>query len=329
MKHYFIVNPVAGSCNSEKYIPMIHECFKKCKDPYEIIVTSREHEATEIVENLAKSGEEIRVYAVGGDGTLFDIVNGAAMHKNVSIGIIPTGSGNDFVKSFGGKELFLDIDGQVNGSPVPLDLIKFEDKYSINISSLGMDAEVVNHHNRHRVLSKINGPFSYTFSVFTAFIFNMNNHFHIVADGEELDGTYLFVIIANGRYYGGGFNPTPYANMRDGVLDLLLINEVSRAKVVKLMQKYRTGEHLNIDGLCVRRDVKHVEVLMDKEMSVQLDGEIFRRKKAVFDVVHNGINFILPSLVNIKSAESSDKISPKSKLKKIVTAEKAKDEVKQ
>ena len=125
----------------------------------------------------------------------------------------------------------------------------------------------------------------------------MNDHFRIIADGEEIDGRFLFVIAANGRYYGGGFNPVPYAKLNSGKIELMLINAVSRAKVVKLMKKYREGKHLDVKGLCVKRTVSKMEVYMDKCMSVQLDGEIFKRKKAVFEIVPKGINLIVPKSV--------------------------------
>lgn len=294
MKHYFLVNPVAGKGKSLKTAENIRRYYDGHGLDYEIITTEQAHIGKEIAHNIAVSGEKCRIYAVGGDGTLFDIINGAAGFDNVSVGVIPCGSGNDFVKSFGAFDKFTDIAEQCEGGEIPIDLIKFEDNYCVNIASMGMDAEVVNHHNRHRILSKINGTFSYTFSVFTAFIFNMNDHFRIVADGEEIDGTFLFVIVSNGRYYGGGFNPTPYAKLNSGKIELMLINEVSRAKVVKFMNIYREGKHLDIDWLYERRTVEKVEVFMDKYMSVQLDGEIFKRNHAVFEIVPKGINFVLP-----------------------------------
>lgn len=295
MKHYFLVNPIAGNGSGLSLTNKIKECFNDLND-YEIIVTSRPHEAIEITKRIAQSGEEMRIYAVGGDGTLFDVVNGAFGFDNVSIGVIPCGSGNDFVKTFGDKSIFTDIQTQINGEAVDIDLIKAEDKYSINIASMGFDAEVVNHQKKMRFLSKINGSLSYIAAVFTAFIFNLNSKFKVIADGEDLSGTFLFAIAANGKYYGGGFNPTPFANVADGNIQLLLVNEVSRLKLIKLLKKYRNGTHLDVEGLCVQRAIKHLEISSEKEMSVQLDGEVFTRKKVEFDVISNAIKFILPKL---------------------------------
>ena len=152
MKHYFLVNPVAGKSKSMKTAEAIKKYYDENGFDYQIIVTDEAHIGKDIVRDIAKSGEKCRIYAVGGDGTLFDVVNGAAGYDNVSVGVIPCGSGNDFVKSFCAFDDFLDIQNQCMGTEIPIDLIKFDDYYSVNIASMGMDAEVVNHHNRHRLL---------------------------------------------------------------------------------------------------------------------------------------------------------------------------------
>lgn len=301
MKYLFLVNPISGSGASAKLIPVIENECKKRELDYEIVKTSSKDDAKSAIVRLAPISDNLYVYVLGGDGSLFDAVNAAALRKNVSVGIIPCGSGNDFVRSFGDKKLFLDIAAQLDGKSVPIDLLRFNDNYSVNISSLGMDAEVAHHQKRMRLLSKINGSLSYIVSVFTAFIFNMNNRFKIIADGETLDGTYLFVVVANGRFYGGGFQPTPMASLRDGVADLMLINAVSRFKVVQLMNCYREGKHLGIKGLCKHRRVKRVEVHTEKDMTMQMDGELFCGNSFVFEIIPSGLNFIVPSTIDINN----------------------------
>lgn len=299
MKYLFLVNPISGSGGAAKLIPEIeNECKKRSFD-YEIVKTTSKDDAKRVVDSMSSISDKLYVYVLGGDGSLFDAVNAAALRKNVSVGIIPCGSGNDFVRSFGGKSLFLDISAQLDGKSIPIDLIRCNDSYSVNIASLGLDAEVVNHQKRMRLLSKINGSLSYIASVFTAFIFNMNSRFKIIADGETLDGTYLFVVISNGRFYGGGFQPTPMASICDGMVDLMLINAVSRLKVIRLMNCYRDGRHLAIKGLCKHRKVKRVEVHTEKDMTLQMDGELFRGNSFVFEMIKGGLNFILPKTIDI------------------------------
>lgn len=311
MKYLFLVNPISGSGSAAKLMPVIETECKLRQLDYEIVKTSSKDDAKRVIGSMLPITDKLYVYVLGGDGSLYDAVNAAALHKNVSVGIIPCGSGNDFVRSFGDKSLFLDIAAQLDGKSVPIDLIRCNDSYSVNIASLGMDAEVANHQKRMRLLSKINGSLSYIVSVFTAFIFNMNSKFKIIADGEVLDGTYLFVVSANGRFYGGGFQPTPMANLRDGFIDLMLINAVSRFKVIKLMKCYREGKHLAIKGLCKHRRVKRVEVHTEKVMTMQMDGELFSSDSFVFEMIKGGLNFIVPCSIDIDNmpclAESLDK----------------------
>lgn len=306
MRHIFVINPVAGKGKAEKLIPEIKKCFNKTNQCYNVVQTEYAHHATEIVKQEALKGGNVRFYACGGDGTLFDVVNGAVGFANVEVGAIPCGSGNDFIKSFGSKEEFLNIKGQIYGSAIPVDLIKYQDKYSINICSMGMDAEVVNYKNNNKWLKKINGSVAYVFSLFIAFVFKIKNKFTITIDNHEpLSGTYLFAIAANGKYYGGGFKPAPDALVNDSLLDVVLVKAVSRFKIVKLLSKFRKGTHVNLSEVCSVHRAHRLMVESDREMSVNMDGEIFRHKQAVFEVVKNGVKFIVPNVITVKTEEDA------------------------
>ncbi|MBQ2676773.1 MAG: diacylglycerol kinase family lipid kinase [Clostridia bacterium] len=308
MKHIFIINPIAGNKKADNVIPKIESYFKTHGGSYEIVFSEYAHHATDIAREFCKTGEQLRIYACGGDGTLFDVLNGAVGYDNAEVGVIPCGSGNDFLKTYSDFDSFYDIAGQVNGSSVPTDLIKFEDKYSINICSMGLDAEVVNHKNHMRFLTKISGSFAYTFSVFTAFLFNIRNRFTVTVDDEEpIKGDFLFTVAANGKFYGGGYMPAPDASTTDGLMDVVLIKTVSRLRILTLLGKYRRGEHIHITDLCKIKLAKKLVVEGEKEMSVNLDGEIFRRNKAVFEIVEDAVKFIVPSVVTVKDPEFSDK----------------------
>ena len=125
MKHIFVINPAAGQGKALNFIkPKIEEVCAKYSLDYDIHVTEKQGEGIEYVKNRAASGEEIRFYACGGDGTLYDVVNGAFGYKNVQVAVIPLGSGNDFIRLFGSKEDFLVLEDDVNGVPVEFDVIK-------------------------------------------------------------------------------------------------------------------------------------------------------------------------------------------------------------
>ena len=145
MKHVFIVNPCAGKGKNQAsnyIIPRIKEYFEKNGGNYEIHETTEPYEGIDFVKYYPVDEDTVRFYACGGDGTLFEVVNGAYGKENVEVAVIPLGSGNDFIRLFGNKEDLVDVEAQVNGTPIKLDVIKCLGKIAINQCSMGLDAEV-------------------------------------------------------------------------------------------------------------------------------------------------------------------------------------------
>lgn len=296
MKNYFIVNPISGKNEALKVVKNLIETAPEEFD-YEIIVTEFKNHAVNIAKSIAERGENCRIFACGGDGTLFDVVNGVVGFDNVEVGVIPCGSGNDYIKSFSKAEDFLFVDNFLYGISKPVDLIKFEDKYCINIASIGMDAFVVQQKNNMKKLSEFNGKLSYIVSVFITFIKNMGGHFKVTIDDDRVyDKDFLFVVAANGKYYGGSFNPTPNAVLDDGYMDVMLINSVSRFTVVRLLTKYQKGLHTGLK-ICETVKAKKVLIESDKDIPVNVDGEIYNSSKIKFETAEKGIRFILPKSV--------------------------------
>ena len=292
MKNYFIVNPNSGKNSALKTVKNI---LANTDIDYEILSTEYPHHAMGIAKSVAERGEKCRIFAVGGDGSLFDVINGVVGYDNVEVGVIPCGSGNDYIKYYGDKDNFLTADYISNGVAMDIDLIKFKDKYCVNIASIGMDAYVCQQKEKMKFLSRISGNLAYIVSVFITFIFHMNERFKVkIDDNDFVDKEFLFIVAANGRYYGGTFNPTPDAIVNDGYIDAMTINKVSRFQVLGLINKYQKGEHKNIVELCKISRAKRVEVISEKEIPVNLDGELFDSKTAVFELIENAVKFVLP-----------------------------------
>lgn len=293
MKTYFIVNPTSGNKTALKTV----KSLINGKDfDYEIIETEYRHHAISIVKGIGKKGENCRVFACGGDGSLFDVINGAVGFDNIQVGIIPCGSGNDYIKYFGEKEDFSTFDYVENGKSMPIDLIKFNDKYCVNIASIGMDAYVCQQKERMKFLSKISGKLAYIVALFVTFIFHMSEKFKVkIGDEDFFEKELMFIVAANGRYYGGSFNPTPDAVVNDGLIDAMTINKVNRFQVLGLIGKYQKGKHISLTDLVTLKRVKRVEVISEKVIPVNLDGELFDSKTAVFEMVEKAVNFIVPA----------------------------------
>ena len=297
MKHIFVINPAAGQGKSLNFIkPRIEEVCAKYSLDYEIHVTERQGEGIEYVRNRAASGEELRFYACGGDGTLYDVVNGAFGYKNVQVAVIPLGSGNDFIRLFGTKEEFLVLDDVVNGVPVEFDVIKCGDEIAINQCSMGMDAEVCAMQGKIKKLPLVTGEGAYYIGCIYAIIRKFKNRFTYKIDNDEaVTKDCLFCFCGNSRWYGGGFMAAPLALPEDGLLDFVIVEAgVSRAKLATLLNKYKRGEHLDWDITTFKRGKKLV-IHSEKPAAVNVDGETKYVTDATFEIVEKGITYVVPA----------------------------------
>lgn len=179
MKHIFIVNPAAGKGQAAtRIIPQIEAYFQVHPEiPFEIYVTKAKGDGRAYAESAAKTGEPIRFYACGGDGTLYEVVNGAYKYPNVSVGILPLGSGNDFARIFGGSDKLLDIGAQVHAGTRKFDLIDAGAHVAINQCSMGLDAEVCAKQAYFKKLPGVGGEFAYTMSLFYCLFRRLNSEF--------------------------------------------------------------------------------------------------------------------------------------------------------
>ena len=292
MFHVFLVNPVAGKGKGkEEIIESIHTYFKlKEQTNYIVYVTQRKGHATELVEEECAKRSFCKFYSVGGDGTLNEIVRGAYRHKNCEIGIYPCGTGNDFVKTLGEKYTSPSLEQLIEASGRECDLITVNGQVGINVASIGFDSEVAN--NVDRFKRRFSGSLAYTFSIFYCLITKVKNKMEITVDGQTyITGNFLLCVAANGKYYGGGYNPAPDACITDGELDFTLVNSVSRFKIAKLLGKYKKGEQGEFPFVTMLRGEKML-VSSDNELCINIDGEIFFAKKAEFGVMKKTIKIV-------------------------------------
>ena len=296
MKHIFVINPAAGQGKSLDFIKAkIEAVAKKYSLDYETYITEKKGDGIEFVEERAKSGEELRFYACGGDGTLYDVVNGAYGYKNAQVAVIPLGSGNDFIRLFGTKDEFLELEDVVEGVPVELDLIKCGTEIAINQCSMGMDAEVCAMQGKIKKFPLVTGEGAYYIGCLYAIARKFHNKFTITIDDEEVvSKDCLFCFCGNSRWYGGGFMAAPLAQPDDGLLDFVIVEaKVSRAKLVTLLNKYKRGEHLDWDITTFKRG-KKLTIHSDSPAAVNVDGECKFITDTSFELIEKGMTFVVP-----------------------------------
>ena len=294
MRHIFIVNSIAGKRMHKIFVPQVVDWFAQNGGSYEIIYTEYAGHCVEIAKALAQTGEKLRIYACGGDGTLFETVNGIYGYSNVSVGHVPLGSGNDFIRYFGNKPRFLNIECLVNGSAVTVDVLKVGDEYCINQCSAGMDAMAAANMVKFRRWPLVSGKMAYYLGIFYTFLKKIRFSFDIDIDGSEpIKRDCLFVVAANSQYHGGGFKGAPEANPTDGLIECVTISAVSRLKVLRLLGKYRIGEHTGLD-IYNHYPAERVSLSADREFVFVLDGEIRFGNNIEISIVKNAVDFILP-----------------------------------
>jgi len=295
LRQIFIVNPVAGKKDyTEKLKKQLDALFEA--DGYELYVTGKPGDARDMAANLASCGEEIRLYAVGGDGTLNEVAEGACPYPNCAVGCLPSGSGNDFIKTFGiDKSLREHVEDLINGQEVLCDLIQVNGRTCINNLSVGFDADIC-HMTRHlKKLPLLGGRLSYYFAVFICLLRRINSRLEISIDGGEfMQNKYALAVAANGQYYGGSFCPVPTADPCDGKLDFLVVNKLSRFSILKFIGRYQKGTHLSIKKLCTAYTGSCMVVQAAKPFAMQYDGETFLGTRMECRISPHKIRFIIP-----------------------------------
>ena len=301
MKHYFITNPAAGKKNScELLSESIHLVCEDKNVCYEIYETKGVRDATAFVKQVCENntdGEKLRFYACGGDGTLGEVVTGAVNYPFASVGLIPKGTGNDFVRNFTKKELLFDIAAQLDGEDASIDVLSCNDMYAINMINIGFDCEVVKKMMKIKRFPLVPSKLAYILGLIITLIKKPGIRADIsINGGEPVREELLLTTFANGAYCGGGFHSNPLASLSDGRLDSLLVSNVTRLKFISLVGDYKKGTHLSEKFKKIIRNKKcdEIRLAFEKHTNVCVDGEIINVKELVLSVLHGAITFRVP-----------------------------------
>ena len=295
MKHLFIINPAAGSRNRTKeYSVAIHEICSARNLDYRIEVSSAPGECTRIAREAAKTGEQVRIYACGGDGTLNEVAAGAAGFPNAAVTVFSGGSGNDFVKLFNDPKAFFDLERLLDAEEAEFDMIRCNGDLALNICSVGLDARIGTDVASYKRIPMLTGFRAYAASTVVNVIRGIAEHYVVEIGGEVFDDEYTFVCVCNGRFYGGGFNPVPEADPADGLLDVLLVKKVSRAQVPVVIGKYKDGRYAELPHLVKHMRVKELKIRCDKATPVNLDGELRTAQVVDFKIAEEKLRFFYP-----------------------------------
>ncbi len=295
MKHLFIINPAAGSFNrTVSYCDKIHELCKARDLDYKIKISAAPGECREFAREAARSGEAYRIYSCGGDGTLNEVVSGAAGFGNVAVTMFSAGSGNDFARLFSDPSAFRDLYRLMDADEATFDLIRCNGEISLNICSVGLDARIGTDVANYKRIPLLSGFRAYAASTVVNVVRGIAEHYVIEINGEIIDGLHTMICACNGRFYGGGFNPVPEADPSDGLLDVLIIKEVTRLQVAKVVGKYKAGRYKELPHLATHYRTDKIKIICDKETPVNLDGELLMAKEVDIRLADEKIRFFYP-----------------------------------
>lgn len=315
MKYYFIINPMAGNGKGvEKLKSVIEETGKKLDKVFDIYITKSIGDAEVYVRSICeKDNSPATFIACGGDGTLNEVLNGAYEFSNVSVGVIPMGTGNDFCRNFIDCD-FTDIEAQFKGISTPCDVIRYKGvvngteivRYCANMFNIGFDCNVA---DMKATLSKypfINGSLAYFLGIFVMLIRKKGANLKIEIDGKEVhNGKLLLTAIANGCFCGGGVKSNPYAKTNDGFMDINIIKDIPRRLFVPCLPRYMKGTLFDTEkyaNLAFTSQCKHIVITPNESMRLCVDGEIFDAEKIEFDIIPNGINILNPQVKKLQLA---------------------------
>lgn len=302
MRHIFIINPTAGKTDKTQELrEQIHK-LQTC-DPVEVYITKCAGDAKRKAEQEASQGDAVRIYACGGDGTANEVLTGVAGHPNCALGIIPLGSGNDFVRGLDPlkREDFLDLQKMVDGEEKSIDLMECAGHYSMNVMSVGFDAMVAKNVDKFKRLPLVSGSLAYKISIVYCLFAKRKHRVKILIDGEpferaDYEKTTLLAVGGNGKYYGGGVKAAPLAELDDGYIDFVHAETISIFKFIRIIGKYIKGVHLNDPKMTfiTFKRCKKIKFIAEELVDLNFDGEIFVEKDPEVTLLEGALKIIVP-----------------------------------
>lgn len=292
-----IVNPTAGAGATARRWPKVKNLLENGGVSFEHDFTEAPGHATELAKSAVERGYGM-VVSVGGDGTVNEIVNGlydAGANGTVMLGIISTGTGKDYIKTVGipcsceeacqrlchPKKMVVDL-----GTLEYTNNGRTEKRVFVNFAGLGLDAEIVKYTTQR--FKALGGMPSYLLGVLSSLVLHKNKDVTLTLDGEMETRRVCEVLVSNGKYGGGGMLPAPDADLKDGLLDILIINDASRPELVWSLPRIYKGTHATHPKVTMKR-AKSIEVNSAQQMLLQADGELLGEAPVRFRVLPDAL----------------------------------------
>lgn len=267
----FIYNPTAGKGKAQRFREAIEAKLKAQGVAYSFWETKGPRDAGRIARELTERGEE-NIIAMGGDGTINEVLNGLADPAKVNLGLIPCGSGNDFAAAIGiptTPEGALDV--LLNEEPKFTDYMDCSGVRGLNVMGAGIDVEVLKRCYKAKVLK---GTLNYVVSMLISLAQFSFYHFRATINGKTSEHKTLFISVCNGRRFGGGISICPDAVYDDGLLDVVTVVDVKKYMIPGALVRLAMGKLLKWKHTFHERTDRLVVEFMPPA-TIQIDGELY------------------------------------------------------
>jgi len=330
MKHIFIVNPHAGAHSCEAAVREALRLFDGQVD-YDIYVKQWRGDSHDVVRRYRADcpDEPLRFYACGGDGTLRELAIACIGIERVAFTAFAHGSGNDYVKYYGGPDQFRDVARLIHGAETPIDMMKVNTSsdvtWAMNATHFGLDARVAAAMDSLRRVPLIGKSMAYPTGVAWGFLTGMNNPCTVWADGQRISlspappkgretkksfpsgedlgearsyDRILLCTAANGTHVGGSYCCAPRSQNDDGLMEVCLVRPLPRLKFLRLMDGYKRGTHLDDP-----RFAPHITYCRARTLTIEgpegfcvsLDGELLHATHIEVENIPHAVTFIKPA----------------------------------
>ncbi len=292
MKILLVYNNFAGNGRAKTLLPKAKSLFNKYKVDFDLALTEYPEHGIEIVQN-ADFSQYDGVVAAGGDGTLFEVINGYfknTSEKRIPIGVLPVGTGNAFAHDLELDNTKIEEAIEIISSQKlrKVDVGKFNTEgkiyYFLNIIGAGFVVDA----NKTAQNFKFLGDFAYTIGVLYRILVLKFTKLRLEIDGKKIETKSTFIEISNTRYTGADFLMAPTAEIDDGLLDITLVKTISRMRLLKGLVKIKTGEHIHLDEIDTFK-AKHIKIESGQPLVLTPDGELLGKTPVEIECLKHAI----------------------------------------
>lgn len=289
---YIIANETHLKRKGMKKLEEVKAVFKKAGKDCEVLYTRQRGDALKYAEELTLKGERCTIAVMGGDGTLHDIINGFKDFENCSLGLIPFGTGNDFAEGAG---IPLDpvkaAEIIAYSEPRPIDFIELASGLrSINSVGMGIDVDVL----KRVYAGKGHGKGKYLRALISSLVHYKSGKFTVKYDGKEETHFGLIAAIGNGRQLGGGIRMFPDAKIDDGLLDVFIVDYISRIKIPGAFIKLMRGKVDKVKNVTIVKTTAAEFIPEDENFTIQAEGELYENIPINARIVAGQLKFYMP-----------------------------------